>query len=173
MQVKKRSIKKGAIFSVCCVGVLASVATILLVLAINEKVEQLCREENTICVKIDSLQKNNNIISERIKRIENQVIPSDSIIECFVGHNPKVESGYAMIYKNSKLPLKRKNIVLIKNEKSKGSPSVELEVKENSFEKEIETKAEMYINTETFKTLGIEGKGLDQGVFIMELRKIK
>lgn len=173
MSEKNRSIKKSVILTVCFLGVIVSSVILLLVIGTNRKVSQLCQKLDEINMKMERLQNNDGVISDKITIIENHIIPSDSIIECFVGHNPKVESGYVMIYKNSKLPLKKKNRVSIRNEKSKGCPSVELEVKENIYEKEIGTKAEMYINTETFKTLGIEGKGLEQGVFLMELRIIK
>ena len=173
MSEKNRSIKKSVILTVCFLGVIVSSVILLLVIVTNRKVSQLCQKLDEINMKMERLQNNDGVISDKITIIENHIIPSDSIIECFVGHNPKVESGYVMIYKNSKLPLKKKNRVSIRNEKSKGCPSVELEVKENIYEKEIGTKAEMYINTETFKTLGIEGKGLEQGVFLMELRIIK
>ena len=173
MSEKNRSIKRGVIFTVCSIGLIVSLVILRAVVRTNHKVNQLGNELNVISKKIDCLQNYDSDMVDKMKRIENQIVPSDSIIECFVGHNPKVESGCVMIYKNSKLPLKRKNKVSIRNEKSKGFPTVELEVKENIYEKEPGAKAEMYINTETFKTLGIEGKGLDQGVFLMELRKIK
>lgn len=38
---------------------------------------------------------------------------------------------------------------------------------------EQKSRATMFINTETFKTLGIEGKGLEQGVFMMQYKRIR
>lgn len=122
---------------------------------------------------IDSLLVQNRAIRNDIKTIKSYVIPSDSIYECFVGHNPKIRGAYVVVYTNNPFSLKEGEKINIMNQNAEGAPCLTLKVRVNTLEKEPNSRATMFINTETFKTLGIEGKGLDQGVFMMQYKRIR
>ena len=122
---------------------------------------------------IDSLLVQNRAIRTDINTIKSCVIPSDSIYECFVGHNPKIRGAYVVVYTNNPFSLKEGEKINIMNQNAEGAPCLTLKVRVNTLEKEPNSRATMFINTETFKTLGIEGKGLDQGVFMMQYKRIR
>ena len=122
---------------------------------------------------IDSILAQNKSIREDIKTIKSYVIPSDSIYDCFVGHNPKIRGAYVVVYTNNSFSLKEGEKIAIMNQNAEGAPCLTLKVRVNSLENEQNSRATMFINTETFKTLGIEGKGLEQGVFMMQYKRIR
>ena len=78
MSEKNRSIRKGVILTVCFIGVIVSFVILLLVIGANHKVNHLCDKLDVISKKMDYLQKNDCGIVDRIKRIENHIVPSDS-----------------------------------------------------------------------------------------------
>ena len=122
---------------------------------------------------IGSISTQNKTMLDDIRTIKSYVIPSDSILECFVGHNPKIRGTFVMVYKNNPFSLKEGEKIKIMNQNAEGTPSLTLRVRVNTFEKESNSRATMFVNTETFKTLGIEGKGLEQGVFTMQYKRIR
>lgn len=122
---------------------------------------------------IDNILVQNKSIREDIKMIKSYVIPSDSIFDCFVGHNPKIRGANVIVYTNNSFSLKEGEKIAIMNQNAEGAPCLTLKVRVNPLEKEPNSRATMFINTETFRTLGIEGKGLEQGVFMMRYRKVR
>lgn len=152
------------VLSVIILGMMACLANIAIDLKQKAGKEVSC---------IDSITVQNRTIRDDIKTIKAYVIPSDSTFECFVGHNPKIKGAYVMVYKNNPFSLKEGERIKLMNQNAEGIPSLDLKVRVNSFEKESNSRATMFVNTEIFRTLGIEGRGLEQGVFTMKYQLIR
>lgn len=170
---KNRNPKRRVVLHLCVALLLLSVFIIGMMVCLLYTVSDLKEKAGIEVLCIDSITKQSRTMCDDIKTIKTYVVPSDSIFECFVGHNPKIRGTYVMVYKNNQFSLKEGEKIKLMNQNAEGTPTLTLKIRVNNYEKGSNSRATMFVNTETFKTLGIEGKGLDQGVFAMQYQRIR